>query len=122
FDRSGKYLYFTASTDRGPGAGWLDMSSLGRPQSSAAYVMVLRKGVASPTLPESDEENAAPDQSSGPLTDTGDKDSDKGKKDSGKGAKAAPPAPATPVAIEFDGLDQRILALPIPRANLVDLE
>src|SRR6185437_3788318 len=105
----GKYLYFTASTDRGPGAGWLDMSSLGRPQSSAAYVVVLRKYVASPILPESDEENAAPDQSSGPLADSGDKDSDKDQKGPGKGAKAAPPAPPSPVAIDFDGLDQRIL-------------
>jgi tricorn protease len=122
FDRSGKYLYFTASTDRGPGAGWLDMSSLGRPQSSAAYVIVLRKGVASPTLPESDEENAAPDQSSGPLGDSGDKDTDGDKKVPAKSAKAEGPPPPAPVAIDFDGLDQRILALPIPRANLVDLE
>ena len=124
FDRSGKYLYFTASTDRGLGAGWLDMSSLGRPQSSAAYVMVLRKGVASPVLPESDEENA-PDASKGsPLADSTDKDSggDKPGADKAGHADSGPPPPPAPVAIDFDGLDQRILALPIPRANLVGLE
>jgi len=31
FDRSGKYLIFTASTDMGLTAGWLDMSSLADP-------------------------------------------------------------------------------------------
>jgi tricorn protease len=125
FDRSGKYLYFTASTDRGLGAGWLDMSSLGRPQSSAAYVLVLRKGIASPVLPESDEENAAPDNSSGPLAgDDKAPASATGKKKSGKADEedAGAPAPAAPVTIDFDGLNQRILALPIPRANLVGLE
>jgi tricorn protease len=125
FDRSGKYLYFTASTDRGLGAGWLDMSSLGRPQSSAAYVMVLRKGVASPVLPESDEENAAADNSSGPLADDDKAEPSstakkKGAKPGEEDADATPPPP--PVTIDFDGLDQRILALPIPRANLVGLE
>ena len=52
---SGDYLYFTACTNVGPGSGWLDMSSLGRP-STAVYVMVLRKDLASPIAPESDEE------------------------------------------------------------------
>lgn len=124
FDRSGKYLYFLASTDRGPGAGWLDMSSLGRPQSSAAYLMVLRKGIASPVLPESDEENAAENQSGGPLDADAGKDGsgDKGKKGGEGDHKSAPPPPLAPIAIDFDGLDQRILSLPIPRANLVDLE
>ena len=31
FDRSGKYLYFLASTDYGPRTGWLEMSSVDRP-------------------------------------------------------------------------------------------
>jgi tricorn protease len=28
FDKNGKYLYFTASTNAGPSSGWLDMSSI----------------------------------------------------------------------------------------------
>jgi Uncharacterized protein related to the periplasmic component of the Tol biopolymer transport system len=27
FDKNGKYLYFTASTDSGPTSGWLDLST-----------------------------------------------------------------------------------------------
>jgi tricorn protease len=61
FDRSGKYLYFAATTATGPATGWLDMSSMGRAIDGAAYVMVLRKDTASPIAPESDEEAAAAD-------------------------------------------------------------
>lgn len=131
FDRSGKFLYFLASTDRGRGAGWLDMSSLGRAESAAAYVMVLRKDVASPVLPESDEESAADAPPPGPVAgkhrqanpakdaarDSGShKDAEADAKDSnGSGSPR-------PVEIDFDGIQQRILALPIPRANFTKLE
>src|SRR3712207_6998558 len=33
FDKGGRYLYFTASTDLGPAIGWLDQSSVQRPVS-----------------------------------------------------------------------------------------
>jgi tricorn protease len=56
FDKDSKYLYFTASTDAGPTAGWLDMSSFNRPISRTVYVAVLRKDLPSPLAPESDEE------------------------------------------------------------------
>ncbi len=127
FDRSGKYLYFTASTSVGRGAGWLDMSSMGRAVDGAVYVMVLRKDTPSPVAPESDEENAADAPPPGPVT--------AGKKTVPKpddaasaaapadAASAAKPAkPAARVTIDFEDLDQRILALPIPRANFVGLE
>lgn len=126
FDRSGKYLYFAATTATGPASGWLDMSSMGRAVDGAAYVMVLRKDIASPIAPESDEE-AAGDPMPG---------RDRPAKGARKAEAAAPPAgretegkdeakkdgPPPPVRIDFDGLDQRILALPIPRANIVQLE
>ena len=44
FDKDGKNLYFTASTDVGLSAGWLDMSSLDHPVTRAVYVAVLKKG------------------------------------------------------------------------------
>jgi tricorn protease len=107
FDASGKYLYFTASTSRGLGAGWLDMSSLGRATDASVYVMVLRKGLPNPVAPESDEEK--PDAIKSEAADK--KDSD--KKEADKPAE---------VTIDFAGLDQRILAMPIPRANFDDIE
>src|SRR5436190_21719727 len=58
FDKNGKYLYFTASTDVGPTTGWLDMSSFNHPVTRSVYVVVLNKDLPSPLAPESDEEKA----------------------------------------------------------------
>ncbi len=109
FDKSGKYLYFLASTDGGLGNGWLDMSSDGRPSSSAPYAVVLRKDLPSPLAPESDEEAAKADET--PKADAKKED---GKKDAAK--------PALSVSIDFEGLDQRVVSLPIPASGFADLE
>ena len=37
FDKNGKYLYFTASTNMGLTTAWLDMSSMDRPVNRSAY-------------------------------------------------------------------------------------
>ncbi len=105
FDREGKYLYFTASTDTGLNTGWLDMSSLSRPVTRSVYVAVLRKDIPSPLAPESDEEKA-------PEGDTAKKAE---SADAAKSKDKEPP-PAR-VSIDFDGIGQRILALPIPARN-----
>jgi tricorn protease len=57
FDKSGKYLYFTASTDIGPSAARYDLSSLDRGTSNNVYLIVLSKDTVSPFTPESDDEN-----------------------------------------------------------------
>jgi len=59
FDASGKYLWFTASTDYGPSAPWLDMTSVERPVSRSVWLAVLAAKEPSPFAPESDEEKAA---------------------------------------------------------------
>jgi tricorn protease len=56
FDRSGKYLYFTASTNVGPAINFADLSSLGHPVTRSVYAIVLRNDLPSPLAPESDEE------------------------------------------------------------------
>ncbi len=132
FDRSGKYLYFAATTSTGLGAGWLDMSSLGRAVDGATYVMVLRKDLPSPVAPESDEESAADEPKPGPkstskpprsATPPATPTAAPAPTDTSTAAeKTPPPGPPTAVRIDFDGLDQRILALPIPRANIVEVE
>jgi tricorn protease len=111
FDPSGKYLYFTASTDIGPTTGWLDLSSAQRPVSRAVYVAVLDKDLPSPLAPQSDEEKPSEKE----------KDKDKDSKD-GKDEKTAKgdDKPA-PVKIDFEGIDQRVLALPIPARNYIRL-
>ncbi len=113
FDRGGKYLYFIASTDVGLTAGWIDMTSIGHPVTRSVYAAVLKKDVPSPIAPQSDEEKA--------------NDADKEKKEDAaapanakKGeakAKDGKAEKAATVEIDFAGLDQRIVALPIPAKN-----
>jgi tricorn protease len=115
WDKGGKYFYLTASTNIGLGAAWLDMSSIDRPVTRSIYLVVLSKDDPSPLAPESDEEKVEEAKNDGAEKPTADKPSDKPeeKKDKPKG----PPD----VKIDFDGIGQRILALPIPARNYVGL-
>ena len=56
FDRDGQYLYFTASTNYGPSAHPLDMTSDEHEVTRSVYALVLPDDAASPVAPESDEE------------------------------------------------------------------
>ncbi len=107
FDKNGKYLYFMASTNQGLSPAWLDMSSDDHTTTRNVYAAVLSKTDASPLEPESDEEK-------GPDKKAEDKKTDADKKP--EGGEAKKPEPVT-VKIDFDGIDQRIIALPIPARN-----
>jgi tricorn protease len=102
FDRSGKYLYLLASTDAGPALDWFAQSTTNLPTRASLYAIVLRNDLLNPLAPESDEEkgNAKPDTPA--------------KLDSTKAAASA-------TRIDFDGLSQRIIALPIEAAQLANL-
>jgi len=135
FDKNGKYLYFFASTDVGPTLA----SSMGAykiPVTRSAYVVVLRKDLKSPLAPESDEEKIASDKSAAPPDDCrpegegkpeeksdkgGDKSADQKKDekpDEKKGDKAGKEAEKpVEVKIDFEAINQRVLALPIPARN-----
>jgi tricorn protease len=114
FDKSGKYLYFTASTDIGLSAGWLDTSSLNRPVTRSVYVVVLKKDLPSPLAPESDEEK----DTTAVKSEAGAKD--KPAKITDKKEKEEQKEPVT-VQIDFDNISQRILALPIPSRNYLGI-
>ena len=58
FDKNGKYIYFTASTNNGMTTGWLDMSSFPFQTTRSVYAIVLKNTDPSPLAPESDEEKA----------------------------------------------------------------
>jgi len=125
FDKNGKYLYFTASTDLGLSIGWLDMTSDAHPVTRAVYVAVLRKDLPSPIAPESDDEKAAEkkDEKSDTSADQNkDKSDDKSKdQDKNKDQDKSKEKTEVKVTIDFDGISQRILALPIPPANYVSM-
>ena len=120
FDRSGKYLYFTASTNVGPAISFADLSSLAHQVTRSIYAIVLRDDLPSPLAPESDEEKVGAEKKE-------EKPAEKPAEPTAEGEKkpeapAAPPKKAPdPVRIDLEGIDQRIVALPIPPRNLVGL-
>jgi tricorn protease len=123
FDKNGKYLYFTASTDIGLVAAG-DMSAIDRPVTRAVYVVVLKKGVASPLAPESDEEKPAEEKKPDANAAKGaasEKASAEKSKESGEDKDKEKPKEPPKVEIDFDKISQRILAMPIPAKNYFGL-
>ena len=115
FDKEGKYLYFTASTDSGPSLQ-PDVGSFMRPVTRSIYLVVLSRDEPSPFSPESDEEKAdEPPKSDTPRPEAGRGDQPK--------PDAKPPArPAPDVKIDFDNIGQRILGMPLPPRRYVRLQ
>ncbi len=122
FDPSGKYLYFLASTDDGPSRAGIDLSSLDRAQQYGVYSIVLAKDGASPVPPESDDEKskdaAKPD--SGDKT-SAEKSTDTTKPDASAAQKADAKKTVAVTKIDLDGIQNRILALPIEPRNYAEL-
>jgi tricorn protease len=118
WDKNGKYLYFTASTNVGLAGAGLDMTSDEHRVTRSVYVAVLSKDEKSPLAPESDEEKSKeekkPDEDKDEAKDKSgddkDKDKDKNKKDD-----------AVVVKIDIDGISQRVLSLPIPAKNYTNM-
>jgi tricorn protease len=121
FDPSGKYLYFAASTNNGPSDAGIDLSSLDRATDSSVYVVVLSRSGVSPVPPESDDENKKKDDED--KKDDAKKDDakkDDGKKDESKKDESKKEKPK-PTVIDLAGIGNRILSLPIPARNYIDL-
>ncbi len=108
FDKSGKYIFYTASTTSGPGTFFLDMSSDTNRATRNVYMTVLRKDTPSPLTPKTDEE---------PVIVAGKADAV-----AASSSGEAQGHTAAPVQIDLDQIQQRILALPIPAANYTDLQ
>lgn len=102
FDPDGKYLYFTASTNVGPSMDF-DLSSFERPVTNHVYAVTLQASTPSPVAPKSDAENSK-------------------AKNHGKKKKHDKKKKPLSVKIDFEGLDARVVALPIKPARYTDLE
>lgn len=122
FDRSGKYLYFLASTSVGLSQGWLDMTSMARSVTSSVWAAVLRKDLPSPVAPESDEEGTDEKDAAAKTKDGKTEEKEAEDKKTAEDRKTKEKKPPEPVTIDFEGLDQRIVSLPIDRANYAALE
>ncbi len=139
FDRNGKYLYVASSTDVGPGLFGFDMSSYSHRNdvTQNVYAIVLKKTDPSPTAPESDDEAVVEEKKPEEKKPEGDKPAEGEKKDGekkpegdkpaggppqgGPGGPGGPKKEAPKVTIDFDGIQQRIVPLPIPARNFVGI-
>jgi tricorn protease len=114
FDKDGKYLYFTASTDVGASLQ-PDIHAFSHPTSRSIYLTVLDKTLPSPFAPESDEEKPAEE-----------KKAPGGEKKPETAVREATGSESdkkeVTVKIDLDGILQRILSVSMPARNYTDLQ
>src|SRR5436190_1126440 len=127
FDKNGKTLFFTASTDVGLSSGWLDLSSFQHPVLRSVYAAVLKKGDKSPVEPESDEEKTeeekkADEKKPEEKKDAADKSKEGDKPQEANKKEEEKKEEPVKVTIDWDGISQRIVALPIKPANYAALD
>lgn len=127
FDANGKYLYFLTSDSTGMSKhGFMQSASDSRTPRWSIYMAVLQKDTPSPFLKESDEEKGKSEEKTpSPRLRSGD---DAGKKAEGEDKadaddkKPEKPAKKEPsFKIDFEGLDQRIVSMPVSSGNYAGL-
>ncbi len=122
FDAGGKYIFFTASTNIGPSIDDAGMSKFNRTTTANVYVAVLSKDDPSPVPPESDDEKAKSDEDKKLAPSDATKIDEERYAAASSEKKEDGAKPSSAVKIDLDGIEQRILALPIPARNYVTLQ
>jgi tricorn protease len=107
-DPSGKYLYFFASTNAGPVVNWFDQSNNDMRATRSIYLVTLQRNTLSPLAKESDEEAVKSEAPATTPTDTKDK-------------KAEPEKKTDSFRIDWEGIDTRVIDLPIRAGNFSQL-
>lgn len=108
FDPSGKYVYMLASTDAGPVVNWFDQSNIDMEMNYSVYLATLQKDVKSPLAKENDQEEIE--------TVKEEEKKSKGKKSDKEDEKTVPD-----LRIDWEGLQERIISLPIEKGYYYDL-
>jgi tricorn protease len=132
FDKSGKYVFFTASTNVGPTISFADLSGIAHQTSRNVYAIVLRNDIASPLAPESDEEKVQPEKRDEPpvvvpsvtpspassATPNAAPSESPSPSPTPSPTPAAQPKPVEPTRIDLEGIDQRVINVTqIPARN-----
>lgn len=102
FDRDGRHLYFLASTDLALGSGWANTSAMTADPTYAPWVMILRADDPTPFPLRSDEEEVEDESADDEAADEDEADAE--DEDDA-------------VRIDADGIERRIIALPMPAAR-----
>ncbi len=118
FDRGGKYLYFFASTDAGPVVNWFDQSNADMQMTRNIYLATLQKETLSPFAKESDEEEEEEEKAE---KEDEAQDAKSKKKNKGQEEDEDPKDEVELVKIDLDGIQNRILDIPVDAGNLSGL-
>jgi tricorn protease len=141
FDANGKYLYFMGSTDTGMSKhGFSQSSQDSRPPRWSLYLAVLRKDLPSPFIRESDEEKGMQERRNEERRNEERRPGEGGERTEGGGQGEERPGREMPegaadrmkavrearqakenTKIDFEAIDQRILALPVSSGNYANL-
>ncbi len=105
FDPSGKYLYLAVSTDAGPVVNWFQQSSNDMRATNDLYLITLQRDLPDPLMRRNDEEALA--------LATGEKEDEDEEKEDDKEPES--------IAIDFDGLENRVVHLPVGNGNFSNL-
>lgn len=110
WDLDMKHLYFLSSTDLALGSGWANTSAMMSDPNFSVYLINLNKEDSSPFELRSDEEEADKKEEK-----DNEKDKKNEKKDGKKGdEKDKKDKENEVVKIDFEGIEQRTIALPMP--------
>ncbi|MCX7554523.1 PDZ domain-containing protein [Marinicella sp. S1101] len=105
FDPNGQYLYMLASTDAGPLQNWFDQSTLDMNSTNLIYLVTLQDEVESPFKRQNDQQEIIQkDEKNADKKDSDDED---------KNTKS--------VEIDFKGLNQRIVDVPLKASEYSNL-
>ncbi len=122
FDKSGKYLFFTASTNLAQTISFADLSGINQQTSRSVYAIVLRNDIPSPLAPESDEEKIAPEKKEEPKPAEKPAEKPADKPTTTPTPQVPPKKEVEPIRVDLDGIDQRIIAIPqIPTRDFAGL-
>lgn len=125
FDKSGKYIFFTASTNLGPTISFADMSGIPHQTSRNVYAIVLRNDIPSPLAPESDEEKVEEKKDEPkptPVPTATPTPTEKPAETPKPSPTPAPKKEPEPIRVDLDGIEQRMISIPqIPNRNFVGL-
>jgi len=118
FDASGKYLYFFASTDAAAAKQFLEMSVDDLNITNAIYIVALTKEAANPLAKESDEERSV----EGPAPDRAGESKPAAAPAGKPGPKAGPAAETPATKVDLEGIERRIVCVPVPPAGYSGLQ
>jgi tricorn protease len=106
WDPEGNYIYYLSDREFAPQLGNNEWNFVTN-RSTSLYALALRKDAKNPFPPESDEVRTAEPK----------KADEKKEKDKGKDENTNPPKEKEPIAIDFDGLAERVIRVPVAADN-----